>query len=129
MAWRIRARAEAGRVVRDPGIALDILRSRHSQFAPERQRFTKRRLVGGLKSAGFAVDRVTYCNSLLLPVSFTKFRIIEPLTSAKASSGVEPVSPWLDSLLHTPLRIEAAWIKAGGSFPLGQSMLAIGRKL
>jgi hypothetical protein len=108
--------------------ALDLLRSRHSEFAQERQRFTRARLVAAVERAGVRVERVTYLNSLLLPAALLKFRIWEPLTNAPARSGVQPAAKWLDSLLYLPLRIEAAWIGQGGAFPAGQSLVLVGRK-
>ena len=108
--------------------ALDILRSRHSEFAHERQRFTKTRLLECALRAGLTPLRCTYLNSLLLPVALAKFRLWEPFTSAPAASGVEPVAGWLNSVLYTALWMESRWLAAGGAFPLGQSLLFIGRK-
>jgi len=109
--------------------ALDILRSRHSDFAFERQRFTRRRLMGLFTGAGVRVLRCTYANSLLLPVALAKFRLWEPLTGAAPSSGVEPVAPWLDRTLYAPLALEAAWIGAGHNLLAGQSLVLIGEKM
>jgi len=128
------ALAESARVLKPGGLlalrvsALDMLRSRHSLFAQERQRFTCSRLRAVCEAAGFSVERITYVNSLLLPVAFFKFRVWEPLSDAPAASGVEPVPRWLDRLLYAPLRAEAAWIERGGSFPLGQSLVLLARK-
>jgi SAM-dependent methyltransferase len=125
---------ELMRVLRPGGLivirvsALDALRSRHSQFTEERQRFTKRRLLRSVSAAGVGVLRCTYLNSLLLPVSFTKFRIWEPLTRQKPASGVQVPGPLLNAALEVPLRIESVWIGAGLNFPLGQSLLVVGRK-
>src|SRR5262249_3960522 len=122
------------RVLRPGGLlvlrasALDILRSRHSEFAHERQRFTKSRLVTAVEAAGFRVQRATYANSLLVPVALFKFRIWEPLTGQPAQSGVRPVANLLRRLLFLPLRAEAAWIGAGGSLIIGQSIVLIARK-
>jgi SAM-dependent methyltransferase len=126
--------AEFARVLEPGGLlvlrvsALDLLRSRHSMFAHERQRFTRDRLRRLLWNHGFRVRRLTYCNSLLLPVAFAKFRIWEPLTNAPPASGVEPIAPWLNRLLELPLEAEAAWIGAGGGFPLGQSLVAVAER-
>jgi ubiquinone/menaquinone biosynthesis C-methylase UbiE len=126
--------AEFRRVLRPGGLlairvsALDVLRSRHSEFAHERQRFTKSRLVGLLRDSGFQVRRCTYANSLLLPVSLMKFRVWEPLTNSAPASGVMPVPWWLDRLLYSPLALEAAAIRAGMNFPVGQSLIAIARR-
>jgi ubiquinone/menaquinone biosynthesis C-methylase UbiE len=125
---------EFARVVKPGGLlavrvsALDVLHSRHSEFAHERQRFTRARLSRAVEAAGFRVELVTYVNSLLLPVSLFKFRIWEPLARAPAASGVAAVPGWLDGLLFGALRTEAAWVGNGGSFPAGQSLVLIARR-
>jgi SAM-dependent methyltransferase len=126
--------AEFARVVKPGGLlvlrvpAYDLLRSRHSVFAHERQRFTKGRLLRQVKEAGFRVQRCSYANSFLLPVAFTKFRIWEPLTRQEPRSGVAPVAPWLDHLLHAPLSVEAKMIGAGLDLPAGQSILLVAER-
>ncbi len=129
-----RAVAEFARVLAPGGLlvlrvsALDILRSRHSQFTCERQRFTRSRLSRLVSRQGIRVLRCTYLNTLLLPVALAKFRIWEPLMRQPPRSGVEPVSGWLNRLLLFPLACESAWIGAGWNFPAGQSLLLIGEK-
>lgn len=108
--------------------ALDILRSRHSHFAHERQRFTRARLLQLAASHNLHVHRCTYLNSLLSPVAFAKFRLYEPFLKSPVESGVQPVAPWLDNLLYMPLALEAQWLGAGLNFPLGQSLLLIAGK-
>jgi len=130
-----RAVRELARVLAPGGLlvlraaALDILRSRHSRFAHERQRFTRRRLMGLVAAAGVRVLRCTYANSLLLPVALARFRLWEPLLGRPPASGVQPVPRWLDRLLYAPLAAEAAWIAAGRNFPAGQSLILIGEKI
>lgn len=120
---------EFARVTRPGGLvivrasAFEALRSRHSMFVNERQRLTAGRLRDACRQAGLRVLRLTYLNSLLLPVAFAKFRIWEPLTNAPPSSGVAPVAPWLNRLLEQPLRIEEALVDAGVNLPIGQSLL------
>jgi SAM-dependent methyltransferase len=108
--------------------ALDILRSRHSMFAHERQRFTRSRLAQAAERAGFRVERLTFANSLLLPAALLKFRVWEPLTRQKPASGVGPTAPWLDRILYRPLAMEARWIGRGANLPLGQSLLMVAGK-
>lgn len=129
-----RAMAELARVLRPRGLlvlrcsALNILRSRHSQFAMERQRFTKGRLVALARRHGIGILRITYANSLLMPAALMKFRIWEPLTRQQPRSGVQPVSSWLEHMLYVPLKIEAACVRRGFHFPLGQSLVMLGEK-
>lgn len=125
--------AEFARVLKPDGLlalrsaAFDALRSRHSQFINETQRFRLGQLKTALGRAGFAIERATYANSLLLPVAWFKFRVWEPLTRAEPASGVQPVAKWLDRALYAPLRVESAWIAAGGSIPVGQTVVVIAR--
>ena len=126
--------AELARVLKPGGYfvvrvsALDMLHSRHSDFAHERQRFTRSRLVRSARDAGVEVLRCTYANSLLMPIALAKFRIWEPLSKAPPASGVAPVSPWLDRALYLPLWMEAGLLGLGADFVLGQSLILIGRK-
>jgi SAM-dependent methyltransferase len=125
---------EMARVLRPGGLlairvsALDLLRSRHSEFTFERQRFTRARLCQLAKQAGIHTLRATYANSLLLPVALCKFRLWEPVFSRGPASGTEPVSPWLNALLSAPLAIESQMIARGWNLPIGQSVVLIGRK-
>ncbi|MFN3326245.1 MAG: class I SAM-dependent methyltransferase [Bryobacteraceae bacterium] len=129
-----RAMRELARVLVRGGLfairvsALDVLRSRHSQFAEERQRFTRKRLEALVRRHGIRILRCTYANTLLLPVALAKFRIWEPLLRKPPASGVVPPPGWLDALLHLPLAAESKWIGAGGGFPLGQSLVLVGEK-
>jgi SAM-dependent methyltransferase len=128
------AAREMARVLRPGGLvavraaALDLFRSRHSEFVSERQRFTRRRLCETFTAAGIRVARCTYANALLSPAALAKFRLWEPLLRPPVSSGVAPLAPWMDRLLHAPLAWEAAWIGAGRNFPAGQSLFLIGEK-
>lgn len=108
--------------------ALDALRSRHSEFAHERQRFTRGRLRSLAERHGLEVLRCTYANSLLAPIAFAKFRIWEPLLRAEPRSGVQAVAPWLDRALYKPLEWESRWIGSGRDLPLGQSLILLARK-
>ncbi|MBI2688656.1 MAG: class I SAM-dependent methyltransferase [Acidobacteria bacterium] len=108
--------------------ALDILRSHHSKFAMERQRFTRSRLIHLAEATGFKVLRCTYANSLLMPVALVKFRVIEPLFGGEPQSGVRPVAPWLDKLLFAPLKAESKLLLAGINLPVGQSLILLAER-
>jgi SAM-dependent methyltransferase len=109
--------------------AFDALRSRHSQFAHERQRFTRARLRALAQQAGLRVLRCSYANALLAPIALAKFRVWEPLTGQAPASGVVPVSGWLDRALHAPLAAESKWLGGGRNLPFGQSLILIADRL
>lgn len=129
-----RPMAELARVLKPKGLlalrvsALDALRSRHSMFAMERQRFTRSRLLELARRHRIQPLRVTYANSLLLPVALAKFRLWEPLLRKEPASGVQPLPGWLDNLLYAPLAAEAALLRAGMDLPIGQSLILLGEK-
>jgi ubiquinone/menaquinone biosynthesis C-methylase UbiE len=126
---------EFARVLKPKGLlvlrvsALDILRSRHSEFTHERQRFTRARLMGLVEERGFRVLRCSYANSLLLPVALARFRVWEPLFRKPPASGTALVPRWLDRMLYMPLAVESTWLGWGANFPAGQSLLLLGEKL
>jgi len=128
-----RAIAEFARVLRGGGLlvlrtsALDILRSRHSIFTHERQRFTRKRLIGAVEEHGFRVLRCTYANSLLLPVAVVRFRLWEPLVRARPASGTAPLPRWLNLILTVPLKLEAMLIR-WLNLPLGQTLIVVAEK-
>ena len=101
--------AEFARVLKPGGFlvlrtsALDWLRSRHSEFTHERQRFTRGRLIRAVEEHGFRVVRCTYANTLLLPVAVARFRIWESITRARPASGTAPIASWLK--VHCTSRI------------------------
>ncbi|MCS7314424.1 MAG: class I SAM-dependent methyltransferase [Bryobacteraceae bacterium] len=128
------ALAELARVLKPGGLlvlrvaALKILRSRHSQFTCERQRFTAGRLLAALESCGLRPFRWTYANTLLMPVALVKFRLWEPLLRKRPASGLVPLPDWLNELLTRVLYTEAELLAAGVRFPLGQSLIVLGEK-
>ncbi len=108
--------------------ALNLLRSRHSEFIYEQQRLSRRRLVTVIHKAGIRVLRCTYANTLLLPVALAKFRIWEPLAGGPPRSGVHPLPGWIDELLYGCLKAESSWLGQGWNLPAGQSLILIGEK-
>lgn len=125
---------EMGRCLRAGGwlllraAAFGWLRSRHSEFVREKQRFTLPQLIEAAERAGFEPRYSTYANSLLLPAALVKFRVVEPLLRAPATSGVRLGPAWLEQALGAALELEARWIGRGGRFPVGQSAIVLARK-
>ncbi len=131
----LRAMDEFARVLRPGGLlilraaAFHALRSRHSQYVGERQRFNLPQLKSAVQASGFRVLRATYANTLLLPVALVRFRLWEPLTGAPVHSGVRLGPGWLEALLYSVLAAEAAWLGAGMNLPAGQTAILLAEKL
>jgi len=129
-----RSIGEFARVLRPGGwllvrsAALEVLRSRHSEWVGERHRVRLSGVRTAVEAAGLRVRYATYANSLLLPVALAKFRVWEPLTRTPARSGVEMPAAWLNRLLEVPLRAEGGWLGMGGRFPAGQSIYVCAEK-
>ncbi len=127
------ALSELSRVIRSGGLlvvrvsALKCLRSRHSEWAHERQRFSKERLIRAVEEQGFRTIRCTYANSLLLPIAAARFRIWEPLMRKQAASGTGALPKWLNALLSIPLAGEAAMLRRV-DLPIGQSLILIAER-
>lgn len=126
--------AEFARVIKPGGwvlvraSALEVLRSKHSEWVGERHRVRRRELRARIEAAGLRVKRATYANTLLLPVALAKFRVWEPLVRAPVASGVDVPQHWLNELLELPLRAEHGWLRMGGNLPLGQSVYVVAEK-
>jgi SAM-dependent methyltransferase len=124
--------AEMARVVRPGGLvlvrvpALMILWGGHDVEVHSRHRYTKGELVGLLRGAGLATVRASYCNSFLFPVLLLR-RGLDRLTG-RTGSDVGFLPGPLEWLFYSLLRLEAALVRAGLSFPIGASVVALARK-
>jgi len=126
---------EMHRVLRPGGVALfnlaalDSLRGSHSVLTHERRRYTPGRIRTRLAHAGFAVDRLTFTNTSILPIAWS-VRLLERLTgragTASTSDLAVPAAP-VNAAFNAMLSLEAAWLRLG-NLPIGSSILAVGRK-
>jgi len=124
--------AEMARVVRPGGLvlvrvpALMVLWGGHDVEVHSRHRYTKRELVALLQGAGLATVRASYCNSFLFPVLLLR-RGLDRLTG-RTGSDVGFLPAPLEWVFYSLLRLEAALVRAGLSFPIGASVVALARK-
>jgi SAM-dependent methyltransferase len=132
-----RAIVEMHRVVRPGGAivvnvaALDMLKGDHSVLVSEVRRYTRMRLADKLKAAGFRIDRLTYTNASIFPVT-AAVRALQRLRGVKAEGGPRgdfyvPPAP-INAMFSAALALEAAVIRAGADMPVGSSVLCLARK-
>ncbi len=129
--------SEMSRVLRPTGAlivnvaALDMLKGDHSVLVSEVRRYTRARLRSKLERAGFAIERMTYTNAALFPITAT-VRALQRLRGVKPDGGERgdfylPPAP-VNSLFSGALAIESKLIAAGLDMPVGSSLLCLARK-
>jgi SAM-dependent methyltransferase len=124
---------ELRRVVRPGGFlvvtvpAYPALWGPHDVANEHRRRYVRRTLVGPAVRAGWSPSRVTYFNTILLPLA-TLRRLWERTRNGRdpnGSSDFDTTPPWLDRPLELPLRAEARLISSGRNLPAGLSLLGL----
>jgi len=124
--------AEMARVLRPGGVllvrvpALRALRGAHDVAVQSRHRYTRGELRALLGGCGLGVERITYCNSLLFPLLLAR-RTLDRLLGRQGSDvGFLPAP--LEWGFKRALLAEASLVRAGLSFPVGASVVALARK-
>jgi SAM-dependent methyltransferase len=136
--------AELLRVCRPGGFLLvtvpahQFLWSAHDVYNHHFRRYSRRLLRDSASSAGWSVGRISAFNSLLFaPAAVVR---LARRGAAEASANGEATGSggagddlytgpaWLNDALEGPLRLEAGWLRRGGTLPLGLSLLAVLRK-
>lgn len=130
---RDRAMLEFNRVLRPEGRlflrlpAYDWLRRSHDRAVHTAHRFTAGEVREALRAAGFAVEKLSYANTLLFPLALVE-RILEITLSLEPDrSDLQSSSFWSSRFLAKVLYAEAGWLR-GHSLPWGLSVIAVGRK-
>jgi len=136
---------EAYRVLRPGGIfavttpAFQWLWSYNDVLNGHKHRYTPRELRQRAKRAGFRVRRLTFGFFLVFPLSAPLIVLRNWLGRKQELSSyhfeedayqveMEPVAPWLNTLLRGVGRIEAAMV-ARVNLPIGTSLMCVGEKL
>jgi SAM-dependent methyltransferase len=113
--------------------AFQSLWSDHDKINHHRRRYRRRQMRAILQRAGFEVERITYCNTVLFPIVWVvrhvqafarKFR---PKNEAEVSSDLKAYPRVINSLLYRLMLVEA-WVVKRIDLPIGVSILAVARK-
>jgi SAM-dependent methyltransferase len=124
--------AEMERVLAPGGLllvrvpALRALWGAHDVEVQSRHRYTRDELVTLLTGCGLELRRVSYCNSLLVPLLLVRRSLDRLLAREGSDVGFLPAP--LEWAFRSVLRLEAAFLGRGGSFPIGASLVALARK-
>ncbi len=105
--------------------ASEALRGAHDLVVHTQRRYTAAELGAKLRAAGFEVRRLTYANTLLLPLIALRRKLQSG--SAETASDVELPSPSVNQLLEFILKIENLWLSKF-NLPFGVSLFALAAK-
>jgi SAM-dependent methyltransferase len=129
--------AEMFRVLRPGGsvvvnvAALEMLKGDHSALGGEVRRYTTGELRDKLERAGFRVERITYTNASLFPLTaavraMQRMRGVKPVEESEGDFLVPPAP--INALFSAVLSIESKLIGLGINMPIGSSVLCLARK-
>jgi SAM-dependent methyltransferase len=130
--------SEMYRVLKPGGVsfvrvpAYEWIHSSHDRALGTQKRYRLGVLTEKMKRAGFHILRVTYANSLLLPIAALRRLALKPLGLADEGSDVKPLSPglqWLNPMLLSVLKTEARLLRhPRRSLGMGLSAICIAEK-
>jgi len=125
---------EARRVLRPGGTlmvnlaAYNFLRGAHDQAVDAERRYTRRQLRALLAANGFAVQRMTYWNAMLMPpIVLARWLSRMRPPHEQPRSDLKPLPPFLNAFLQRTALLELG-MSRHLSLPLGTSLLAVARK-
>lgn len=99
--------------------------SYHDVSCHTKHRYTRRELDQALRATGFGERRSTHWNALPLPALWLKRKVLH---TARATSDVRLYPAAVDALFGGMMAAEHAFLRAGGTWPWGTSVLATARK-
>ena len=127
----VAAAREAARVLASHGRfvltvpALQSLWSPHDEDNHHYRRYSAATLRNALEAAGLEVERLTYFNSLLLPVAYVT-RWIGRATGSNKTAGVSLPPKLVNHILKSVFALEVAALRHV-DLPIGMSLLAVVR--
>jgi ubiquinone/menaquinone biosynthesis C-methylase UbiE len=107
--------------------ALPALWSTHDEIFYTRQRYTLSNARQKLIESGFKPCLCSYANALLLPIIFV-VRLAARWFKAMDQASRQPPPAWLNHWLIGIGNLEGAWVRRGGTFPLGSSLICLAQK-
>jgi SAM-dependent methyltransferase len=123
---------ELARVLQPGGLllvrvpALEVLWGAHDEAVLSRHRYTRPEVETLLADSGLSLVRASYANTLLLPLLLAH-RVLDRIARREGSDvGFLPAP--LEWAFRSALLLEARWVRAGRSLPIGASVFALGRK-
>ena len=99
--------------------------SYHDDSCQTKHRYTRPEVEALMREAGFGERWSTHLNALPFPLLWAKRKL---LRSAKDTSDMKAYPAIVDAAFRLLVAPEHAWLKAGGRWAWGSSVLAVARK-
>lgn len=99
--------------------------SYHDREVGNLRRYSRGEVDALLREAGFRAVRSTYWNTLLFPLAVLRRKVLPP---AAPTSDVGLFPAPVEAGFNALMALEHAWLGAGGSLPLGNSVLTVAQK-
>jgi 2-polyprenyl-3-methyl-5-hydroxy-6-metoxy-1,4-benzoquinol methylase len=106
--------------------AFQMLWGAHDVVTHHKRRYIKKSLRNIMQNAGFEIVRMSYFNFFLFPVAVAR-RIQAKITKVDEAKDLEMPSPFVNSVLKSVFETEK-FILPSINFPIGLSLIAVGRK-
>src|SRR6266702_2469703 len=103
--------------------AYQWLWSAHDVHLHHHRRYSRATLAACADEAGYRIERITYFNTLLLPLAIA-VRFVDRLFRRGGSSGDSTPASALNALLYRIFSAERHWV-SHGALPCGVSLLAV----
>lgn len=105
--------------------AFQWLWSYHDDTCETKHRYTRPELKALFAAAGLEVAHATYANLLALPLIAARRKLFRP---SRPTSDVARYPAPVEAGFAAMAGLEFAWLRAGGSLPLGSSVCVTGRR-
>lgn len=99
--------------------------SYHDVAVHTRRRFTRKEIGALLEETRFDVELNTHWNALPFPLIVAKRRLF---SRPGETSDVKPYPAPVEALMRSLMALEHAWLRLGGTWAWGSSILAVGRR-
>lgn len=106
--------------------AFPFLWTAHDDLNHHQRRYTKQRLKSALEASGFRVERLTYFNCYLFPLAVME-RIGKRLLHLDGGADLALPPELINRTMRRVFAAERHWLDRGASFPVGLSVLGVGR--
>lgn len=107
--------------------AYNFLYSKHDQVNHGIRRYTRKQIVQLLEEAGFYVEKASYLNTFVFPITFFVRIVKNILNISDNPCDLKEYPKWFNKFLSLIVKIEVYLLRTV-NFPFGSSVICVARK-